>query len=165
MASGVLVCELEPDDFKEGSFNPNFTSGFTLESSPGINWDRLLISGNPKIFDMGVHNPRFTMSTMAVNTTRMLPINEPADMPPFFLAIGNLQKNSSQVQDDADDETHDERDGDNRTGQRAIAVDELSELVTLTGLVMSCQFSFPFGLVVRPLIGVAGYGTVIGILG
>ena len=102
---------------------------------------------------------------MAVNTTRMPPSREPADIPPFFLAIGNLQKISSQVQDDADDETHDERDGDNRTGQRAIAVDELSELVTLTGLVMSCQFSFPFGLVVRPLIGVAGYGTVIGILG
>ena len=96
MASGVLVCELEPDDFKEGSFNPNFTSGFTLESSPGINWDKSLISGNPKIFDMGVHNPRFTMSTMAVNTTRMPPSREPADMPPFFLAIGNLQKNNNK---------------------------------------------------------------------
>ena len=83
----------------------------------------------------------------------------------FLLSHKKSPKNSSKVQDGADDKAHDERDGDNRTGQRAIAVDELSELVTLTGLVVSCQFSFPFGLVVRPLIGVASYGTVIGILG
>ena len=81
------------------------------------------------------------------------------------ISCSKKTSSASQVQDGADDKAHDERDGDNRTGQRAIAVDELSELVTLIGLVMSCQFSFPFGLVVRSLIGVAGYGTVIGILG